>query len=83
LLLQKYNIDPTPFVVELDTHPLGPQLQALLGDKTGRKTVPNIMVNGVSIGGFDTIDELDGKGELVAKVQMIGEARKVSMKLQG
>jgi hypothetical protein len=40
------------------------------------------MVNGISIGGFDTIEELDGKGELVPKVQKIGMIRKVTMRLQ-
>jgi len=40
------------------------------------------MVNGVSIGGSDTIEELDSKGQLASKVQQIGETRKVTMKLQ-
>lgn len=82
LLLERYIVDPTPFVVELDVHPLGPELQDLLKQTTGRGTVPNIMVNGVSIGGSDDIAALDRGGELIAKVQDLGEARQVSMKLR-
>ncbi|EFQ28892.1 glutaredoxin [Colletotrichum graminicola] len=79
LLLEKYSIDPAPFVVELDEHPLGPQLQAFLGQKTGRKTVPNILVNSVSIGGGDDIAELDNHKKLVSKIVDLGH-KKVEMK---
>ncbi|KAK2042986.1 glutaredoxin [Colletotrichum somersetense] len=79
LLLEKYSIDPAPFVVELDQHPLGPQLQAFLGQKTGRKTVPNILVNSVSIGGGDDIVELDHQKKLVPKIVDLGQ-KKVGMK---
>ncbi|KAK2058944.1 glutaredoxin [Colletotrichum caudatum] len=79
LLLEKYSIDPAPFVVELDQHPLGPQLQAFLGQKTGRKTVPNILVNSVSIGGGDDIVELDHQKKLVPKIVDLGQ-KKVEMK---
>ena len=72
VLLEKYVIEPAPYVVELDTHPLGPQIQARLGDITGRKTVPNIMVNGKSIGGSDEIAELDKDKALVGKVRALG-----------
>lgn len=75
LLLEKYVIDPPPYVVELDTHPLGSQLQARLGDVTGRKTVPNIMVNGKSIGGSDDIAELDKDKALATKVRALGGKR--------
>ena len=42
VLLEKYVIEPKPYVFELDTAPLGPQIQARLAGMTGRKTVPNI-----------------------------------------
>ncbi|SPO00921.1 related to glutaredoxin [Cephalotrichum gorgonifer] len=83
VLLNKYLIEPAPHVVELDIHPQGPELQALLKEKTGRGTVPNVMVNGVSIGGGDDIAALDASGELAAKVEDLGEARKVEMRLRG
>ncbi|KAK1451181.1 glutaredoxin [Colletotrichum cuscutae] len=79
LLLEKYSIEPTPYVVELDKHPLGPQLQAFLGEKTGRKTVPNILVNSVSIGGGDDVIELDSQKKLVPRIIDLGQ-KKLEMK---
>ncbi|KAI3332171.1 hypothetical protein HD806DRAFT_185000 [Xylariaceae sp. AK1471] len=79
VLLDKYTIEPTPYVVELDEHPLGKQLQALLGEKTGRTTVPNIMINGKSIGGGDDIAELDTRKTLIDKFKSMG-GNKLSMK---
>ncbi|KAH6682165.1 glutaredoxin [Plectosphaerella plurivora] len=75
LLLEKYNILPAPFVVELDEHEMGKSLQAYLGEKTDRTTVPNILVNGVSIGGSDDIAELDAASKLVAKIVDLGAGR--------
>jgi glutaredoxin len=75
LLLEKYVIEPTPHVVELDLHPLGSKLQDRLLEKTGRRTVPNIMVNGVSIGGSDDIAELDSQKKLVGKIKDLGSKR--------
>ncbi|CAK7243149.1 MAG: hypothetical protein STHCBS139747_004660 [Sporothrix thermara] len=75
LLLDKYVIDPAPFVVELDTHPLGPALQARLAELTGRRTVPNIMVGGKSIGGSDDIAALDANKQLVEKITTLGGGR--------
>jgi glutaredoxin len=72
VLLEKYVIDPAPYVVELDQHPLGLQIQARLADMTGRKTVPNIMVNGKSIGGSDEIAEYDKEKILVEKIKAVG-----------
>ncbi|UKZ46641.1 hypothetical protein TrVGV298_000847 [Trichoderma virens] len=75
ILLEKYSITPEPFVVELDEHPLGPHLQDYLLKKTGRRTVPNILINGVSIGGADDIVAMDNEDKLVAKVRDLGQAR--------
>ncbi|KAI1133658.1 thioredoxin-like protein [Nemania abortiva] len=79
VLLEKYIIEPTPYVVELDEHPLGPKLQALLLEKTGRRTVPNIMINGKSVGGSDDIAELDVRKTLIDKFKSMG-GKKLSMK---
>ncbi|KAF4829471.1 Monothiol glutaredoxin-7 [Colletotrichum tropicale] len=81
ILLNKYSISPAPYVVELDKHKLGPELQAFLGEKTGRKTVPNILVNSVSIGGGDDIVELDNQNKLLPRIVDLGQ-KKVEMKLQ-
>ncbi|CAK7214272.1 hypothetical protein SCUCBS95973_002083 [Sporothrix curviconia] len=75
VLLDKYVIDPAPFVVELDTHPLGPALQARLAELTGRRTVPNILVGGKSIGGGDDIAAMDANKQLVEKITTLGGGR--------
>lgn len=63
---------PAPYVVELDQHPLGRDLQGVLGQSTGRRTVPNILVNGKSIGGGDDIAGMDEKGELASTLKKMG-----------
>ena len=75
ILLEKYIITPQPFVVELDQHPLGAQLQAKLAERTNRGTVPNVMVNGVSIGGGDETAQLDADGTLASKIKSMGGKR--------
>ncbi|KKA27241.1 hypothetical protein TD95_003172 [Thielaviopsis punctulata] len=82
MLLETYSLDPAPYVVELDNHPLGQEIQDLLTEKTGRRTVPNIMVNGISIGGSDDIVALNDAGQLVDKVTKLGGARKLTMALR-
>ncbi|KPM36096.1 hypothetical protein AK830_g10468 [Neonectria ditissima] len=72
LLLEKYSITPEPYVVELDKHPLTTYMQNQLEKKTGRRTVPNIMVNGVSIGGADDVLDLDKSDSLVSKILQYG-----------
>lgn len=79
ILLEKYVIEPTPYVVELNEHPLGSKLQALLGEKTGRRTVPNILVDGQSVGGGDEIAGLDLRKTLIDKFKAMG-GKKLSMK---
>jgi glutaredoxin len=75
LLIEKYSITPEPYVVELDIHPQGQALQDQLLETTGRRTVPNIMVNGVSLGGADDIAEMDQAGKLVGKIVDLGNKR--------
>ncbi|PQE06359.1 glutaredoxin protein [Rutstroemia sp. NJR-2017a WRK4] len=82
ILLDKYSIDPAPFVVELDQHPLGAKLQARLAELTGRKTVPNVLINGVSIGGGDDVAELDSKKTLIDQVKDLGGSKILSAKLK-
>ncbi|KAF2645555.1 glutaredoxin [Massarina eburnea CBS 473.64] len=75
ILLEKYNIVPAPYVVELDEHPLGPKLQETLAEKTGRRTVPNVLVLGMSIGGGSEMQDFDEKDQLVSKIKGIGGSR--------
>jgi glutaredoxin 3 len=41
-----------------------PELRQQLRERTGRRTVPQIFINGRSVGGYDDIAALDKKGEL-------------------
>lgn len=81
ILLEKYTIVPAPYVVELDHHPLGAGLQAALAKSTGRRTVPNVLINGKSIGGGDDIEGLDVDGTLVGKVKSMAGKRIMEAKL--
>jgi hypothetical protein len=64
----------------LDQHPLGPKLQARLAELTGRRTVPNVLINGVSIGGGDEIAEFDAQRTLVDKVKDLGGKKMLHVK---
>ncbi|KAI9842779.1 MAG: hypothetical protein M1838_002977 [Thelocarpon superellum] len=81
ILLEKYKIVPPPYVAELDTHPLGPGLQDALEKTTGRRTVPNVLVSGRSIGGGDDVAKLDADGELVAKIKKMAGKRIMEARL--
>jgi len=41
-----------------------PRLCEEVQQRTGRRTVPQIFIDGVSVGGFDEIRQLDDDGEL-------------------
>ena len=51
---------------------LGRKLQDFLAKSTGRKTVPNILINGRSIGGSDELAKLDADDELIKKIRDMG-----------
>jgi glutaredoxin len=72
ILLDLYTITPPPHVVELDTHELGPGLQEALAQTTKRKTVPNVLVKGMSIGGGDEIEALHLSDGLIQRIQELG-----------
>lgn len=53
---------------------MGRALQDLLAERTGRRTVPNIMVLGMSIGGADEVVKLHEEDALASKVKgMVGK----------
>ncbi|KAK5132637.1 hypothetical protein LTR08_008759 [Meristemomyces frigidus] len=79
ILLDLYTITPAPYVVELDQHHLGPGLQSALQKSTGRRTVPNVLINGKSIGGGDDIAGLHESGKLAETVRSMGGKRVVSV----
>lgn len=72
ILLQAFEIMPHPYVVELDKHEMGLELQKLLKAKTGRSTVPNVLVAGHSIGGGDDMEELWESGKLGDRIKEFG-----------
>jgi alkyl hydroperoxide reductase subunit F len=41
-----------------------PEIREELIEKTGQKTVPQIFIDGESIGGYDELNELKQSGEL-------------------
>jgi glutaredoxin len=71
-LLDLYTITPAPVVVELDTHELGPAVQEALAESTKRRTVPNVLVKGKSIGGGDEIEALHLSDGLIQRIQELG-----------
>lgn len=58
---------------------LGKKVQDLLATLTGRRTVPNIMINAQSLGGADDVYRMEGDGTLVEMVKKMGGKRIVSM----
>lgn len=62
-------------MVELDQHPLGAALQATLAQMTGRRTVPNVLIQGKSIGGGDDMQHLDDTDTLVETFKSLGGTR--------
>ncbi|PMD17504.1 hypothetical protein NA56DRAFT_681077 [Hyaloscypha hepaticicola] len=78
-IFNKYIINPAPFIVELDQHPLGQELQAALAVMTSRRTVPNILINGVSIGGGDDVADMDSSDTLIEKIKDLGQ-KKIDVK---
>ncbi|KAJ4394658.1 hypothetical protein N0V93_003877 [Gnomoniopsis smithogilvyi] len=82
VLLEKYKISPEPYVVELDIHPMGKQIQDRLHEMTGRGTVPNIMINGKTIGGSDEILAMDKNNQLVDKIQSLGSVGEKSIQIK-
>ncbi|XP_030530985.1 glutaredoxin-C3 [Rhodamnia argentea] len=53
-----------PYVVELDLRDDGGRIQNVLLDLTGRRTVPQVFVNGKHIGGSDDLSAAVTSGQL-------------------
>lgn len=58
---------------------IGRKLQDLLASLTGRRTVPNIMINAQSLGGSDDIARLHAEGTLADEIKKLGGKRIVSV----
>lgn len=66
---------------EDDSHAptLGRKIQDLLASLTGRRTVPNIMINTQSLGGSDDIARMHSEGTLEEEIKKFGGNRIVSV----
>ncbi|SCU84330.1 LAMI_0C07096g1_1 [Lachancea mirantina] len=69
LLAQEFEFTPEYRVVELDKHTHGRELQDYIASKTGRATVPNVIINGQSRGGFDDLDALHARDALLESLR--------------
>lgn len=58
------ELQEKPFVVELDLRDDGSQIQSVLLDLTGKRTVPQIFVNGKHIGGSDDLKAAVASGQM-------------------
>jgi len=77
---------PRPTSADSDDSPpetLGRKLQDLLEELTGRKTVPNILVNARSIGGSDDIAKLDKDGLLIEEIKKYGGKKITEIEKRG
>ncbi|AMD22848.1 HHR079Cp [Eremothecium sinecaudum] len=75
LLHEKYSFTPHYIVVELDKLENGAALQSYIAQQTGRRTVPNLIVNGVSLGGSDEIVALHEEGKLLDRLQESSDSK--------
>ncbi|KAI0744033.1 thioredoxin-like protein [Daedaleopsis nitida] len=67
-LLATYDLEPKPFIVELDARSDGAQLQTILARLTGRRTVPNILLKGISMGGSDDVHAMHEDGQRLKRL---------------
>ncbi|CAI4059629.1 hypothetical protein SUVZ_04G2250 [Saccharomyces uvarum] len=69
LLESEYQFVPNYYVIELDKHGHGEELREYIKSMTGRGTVPNLLINGVSRGGSEEIKRLHSQGKLLGSLQ--------------
>ncbi|GCE99639.1 hypothetical protein ZYGM_000303 [Zygosaccharomyces mellis] len=75
LLEKEYSFNPPYFAIELDRHVNGAQLQKYVEQKTGRTTVPNVIINGKSRGGSDDLRLLHNEGKLLSSLKEWSQGR--------
>jgi len=63
-LLARYDIYPTPRIVEVDIRSDKDLIKSLLGKFTSHSTFPNIVIRGKSFGGSDELQSLHDSGGL-------------------
>ncbi|CAN6848774.1 hypothetical protein Bca4012_048260 [Brassica carinata] len=70
------ELDQVPHVVELDEREDGWNVQSALGEIVGRRTVPQVFINGKHIGGSDDTVEAHESGELA---KLLGVSTKAEL----
>lgn len=70
------ELDQVPHVVELDEREDGLNVQSALGEIVGRRTVPQVFINGKHIGGSDDTVEAHESGELA---KLLGVSTKAEL----
>lgn len=61
---------------------MGSRLQDQLEIMTGRRTVPNVIIDGISIGGGDDVAALDNSHSLIEKVRLLAGKKVDDIKLR-
>ncbi|KAL1189110.1 Glutaredoxin-C4 [Cardamine amara subsp. amara] len=69
------ELDQVPYVVELDEREDGWSIQTALGEIVGRRTVPQVFINGKHIGGSDDTVDAHESGELAKLLGVSGNSR--------
>ncbi|CAA7059025.1 unnamed protein product [Microthlaspi erraticum] len=72
------ELDQVPYVVELDEREDGYSIQSAVGEIVGRRTVPQVFINGKHIGGSDDTVDAHESGEL-AKLLGVSENTKAEL----
>ncbi|KAI3995269.1 hypothetical protein MKX01_032071 [Papaver californicum] len=67
------ELNQTPHIIELDERDDGYDIQDALGEKLGRRTVPQVFVNGKHIGGSDDTLDAYESGELAKLLNIAKE----------
>ncbi|GMT35180.1 hypothetical protein PFISCL1PPCAC_26477 [Pristionchus fissidentatus] len=70
-LLQKFDIDDMK-VIELNREEQMSEMQDFLETLSGRRTVPQLFLNGQFVGGFDDVKALDDEGEFEKRLMQAG-----------
>ncbi|KAJ4883547.1 Glutaredoxin-C4 [Raphanus sativus] len=69
------ELNQVPHVVELDEREDGGSIQSALGEIVGRRTVPQVFINGKHIGGSDDTVDAHESGELAKLLGVSGNTR--------
>ncbi|KAL8236840.1 hypothetical protein R6Q59_017921 [Mikania micrantha] len=72
------ELNTKPYVIELDEREDGSKIQDALSEIVGRRTVPQVFINGKHLGGSDDTVEAYQSGEL-AKLLGIDSSRKTDL----